>query len=220
MTTRVNLCFHGIGAPNRVLEDGEHDYWISEDFFDQILNYVAVRQSVRISFDDGNASDQEIALPALHKRGLSAQFFPIARRLGQSGSLERSGLRELVRHGMTIGSHGMDHREWRGLDRMRLDDELIEARRLISAESGVAVNLASCPLGSYDRRVLRMLRKLKYAQVLTSDRSVARPGAWLQPRYSVRNSDTFADVVYLIDGPHRPVLRAISAARITIKRLR
>ena len=92
----LNLCFHGIGAPRRVLEPDEERFWVKESQFDEMLDTVADDPAVRISFDDANASDIATALPHLSRRGLSATFFVIAGRIGRPGSLSRGDLQELV----------------------------------------------------------------------------------------------------------------------------
>lgn len=219
----INLCFHGVGVPRRELEPGEGPYWISADFFTNVLDVVAAAPQVRLSFDDGNASDVEIALPALTGRGLTASFFPVADRIGQVGSVDPEGLRRLRDTGMTIGSHGMRHRPWRGMSDEQLSEELVDARRIIAEASGAdsaEVAEAACPLGRYDRRVLARLRRLGYHRVFTSDRARARRSAWLQPRYSLRRADDLASVRSLLSDP--PVLRdrIVGSARITAKRWR
>jgi peptidoglycan/xylan/chitin deacetylase (PgdA/CDA1 family) len=186
----VNLCFHGIGAPGRALEPGEDAYWISVDGFHRLLDVAAGDPRVRISFDDGNASDVAIGLPALQERGLRATFFVLAGRLDRPGSLSSDEVRRLARAGMTIGSHGMDHVPWRHLDEARLRRELVEARSSLQAVAGRPVEHAALPLGRYDRRVLRQVRRAGYASLHTSDRSWAEDGAWLQPRFSARRGDT------------------------------
>jgi peptidoglycan/xylan/chitin deacetylase (PgdA/CDA1 family) len=186
----INVCFHGIGRPQRRLELGEDSYWISTDEFHRILDEVATWPSVRISFDDGNASDAEIGLPALVERRLHADFFVLAGRLGAGGSLDGDTVRELKRHGMGIGTHGMRHRSWRDMDTYARGEELVAARERLAAVSGGEVDAAACPLGRYDRSLLSQLRRLGYHRVFTSDRRPARRGAWLQPRFSVRCDDT------------------------------
>lgn len=186
----LNICFHGIGTPQRELESGEDLYWVSTDRFSRILDEVATWPSARISFDDGNASDTQIALQALVERGLRAQFFPLAGRLGVQGSLACDDIRELANHGMTIGTHGMLHRSWRDMDPAMRAAELIEARQRLEEAAGCAVTEAACPMGRYDRRLLSDLRQLGYRRVYTSDRRPGRRGNWLQPRFSIRRSDT------------------------------
>lgn len=217
---RVNICFHGVGEPTRRRDPGEEQYWIDESTFCDILDMAAGQPTVGLSFDDGNASDVVIALPALRERGLRAAFFPIAGRIGSQGSVDAGGLQRLLDAGMTVGSHGMHHRPWRGLAPDELDVELIDAREIIAASTGVVVTAAACPLGSYDRRVLARLKSLGYAEVFTSDRAPARRGAWLQSRYSVRGTDSIAAIRSFMD--QRPSLsqRALMGARLTLKRFR
>jgi peptidoglycan/xylan/chitin deacetylase (PgdA/CDA1 family) len=216
----VNICFHGIGRPSRELEPDEDRYWISADLLDEILDYAMSNPRIQLSFDDGNASDVEIALPALRARGLRGAFFPLAGRIGQLGSIGGAGLRELVEHGMQVGSHGMRHVRWRGLNDVELDDELIKAREIIASEARAPVTAAACPLGSYDRRVLARLRALRYTRVFTSDRSQAKAAAWLQPRYSVRSTDGVANVQAIAEQPRPLRTHVMSTARTTVKRWR
>jgi peptidoglycan/xylan/chitin deacetylase (PgdA/CDA1 family) len=187
-----HVAFHGVGTPGPEREPGEHDYWIGTDGFLRILDECAERTGVRISFDDGNASDVETALPALVERGLTAAFFPVADRVGTPGNVDRDGLRALVAAGMTVGTHGAGHRAWPTLAEADLAEELERARQVIGEEAGCVVDEAACPFGLYDRRVLGRLKALGYRHVYTSDRRPAREGQWLQARFSVRATDTVA----------------------------
>lgn len=216
----INVCFHGIGKPQRELEPGEDRYWISTDDFHRVLDELTTWPSVRISFDDGNASDAEIALPALAARGLQADFFVLAGRLDAAGSLDEDAVRELTAHGMSIGTHGMHHRSWRGMDAATRQEELVTARERLAGVAGGTVEAAACPLGRYDRSLLSQLRRLKYQRVFTSDRRPARPDAWLQPRFSVRCGDTAATVrATALVAP--PVTRRLRSAAVgLVKRWR
>lgn len=185
----INLTFHGIGDPGRPLDVGEQDVWVSEESFLAVLDSVAGHPEVRITFDDGNASDLEHALPALRARGLGATFFVVAGRIGTPGFLDATGVRELAAAGMDIGSHGMRHRPWRRLDDVALQEELVDAKRVLEEVVQRPVTQAACPFGAYDRRTLRTLRGSGYRAVYTSDRGTARPGGWVQARNSVHQGD-------------------------------
>jgi peptidoglycan/xylan/chitin deacetylase (PgdA/CDA1 family) len=185
----INLTFHGIGDPDRRLDPGEHDVWVDRDQFLALLDRAAGRPDVAITFDDGNASDVEHALPALRERGLTATFFVVAGRLGAPRFLDADGVRELAAAGMEIGCHGMRHRPWRGLDGVALHEELVQAKVVLEGVIGRPVTRAACPFGSYDRRVLGTLRRAGYRRVYTSDRGTTRPDRWLQPRNSVGPHD-------------------------------
>jgi peptidoglycan/xylan/chitin deacetylase (PgdA/CDA1 family) len=181
----INLTFHGVGDPDRALEPGEAEVWVRRRDLRSILDAVDGRDDVRITFDDGNASDLEHALPALAERGLRATFFVVAGRLGTRGFLDAGGVRALADAGMAIGCHGMRHRPWRTLGDAALREELLDARRRLEEIVQRPVAEAGCPFGSYDRRVLARLRRYGYERVYTSDRGRARADAWLQPRNSV-----------------------------------
>ena len=216
----VNICFHGIGTPQRTLEPGEDKYWVSVDAYHRILDAVMGDERVRINFDDGNLSDVEIGLPGLLDRNLTARFFVLAGRLDQDGSLSPEDVRRLTDAGMTVGSHGMDHVPWRGLAPHALERELVDARRRLEEVTGTPVDEAALPLGRYDRRVLAELRRTGYRTVYTSDRRWSRAGAWLQPRFSVHRTDTADSVRREILAPAPLLTRAIGYAKGVVKRYR
>lgn len=197
----VNVCFHGVGRPRRELEPGEERYWVGIDTFQSVLDLLVGRDDVRISFDDGNWSDVEYGLPALLDRGLSATFFVLAGRLGQQGSLDADAVRHLAGHGMSIGSHGMDHATWRRMDGETATRELVDARELLSDVVGAPVTEAACPRGQYDRRALQQLRHAGYDAVHTSDRARAHADTWLQPRFSVRDDDSAETIAREVLSP-------------------
>jgi peptidoglycan/xylan/chitin deacetylase (PgdA/CDA1 family) len=216
----LNVLFHGIGTPQRELEPGEDEYWITEDAFHAILDEVASWPSVRISFDDSNSSDVEIGLPALLERSLRADFFILAGRLDGKGSLGPDEVRELLRQGMGIGSHGMHHVSWRGMDEQTTHRELVTARERLAEVIGGPVDTAACPLGRYDRKALSDLRRLGYRHVFTSDRRPANPGSWLQPRYSVRHGDTVESMRAQVLARPGLAARATGTAKAVVKRWR
>ena len=216
---RIHLCFHGIGVPRREREPGEAHYWVAEELFLRVLDLLPGRDDVDLSFDDGNRSDVEIALPALAERGLSAMFFALAGRLNDPDSLEPAALIRLRRAGMRIGTHGWAHVPWRGLSDKDARRELIDARTTLEQASGTRIHQAALPLGRYDRRLLQRLRAAGYDRVFTSDRMPAGERSWLSPRYSVTQTDTLASVQGIL--AHRPDPRdAIRFGKGLLKRLR
>lgn len=218
----INLCFHGIGDPGRPLEPGEDQYWIEPAQFDELLPVIAEEPRMRITFDDGNSSDATSALPSLVRHGLRGTFFIVAGRLDGPGSLSRDQVRELVEAGMSVGSHGLDHRPWRSVSDEELEAELGEAAEIIAATTGQPVREVACPFGSYDRRVLTAIRRHGFNRVYTVDGgAAAKPDAWLQSRYTIRRGDTPADIERLRRVPEgsgaEPAVRAVKRV---VKRLR
>ncbi len=219
-TSVVNLTVHGIGTPGRELEPDEDVVWVSIAQFEEVLDAAVGRPDVRITFDDGNASDVEIALPRLLRRGLKAQFFVPAGLLGEPGRLDKDGVRELCRAGMSIGSHGWAHRDWRRLAPEQVDEELVEASRLLNEITGEPVSRVSIPFGSYDRHVLRRLRQARVSRAYTSDGGRARQGTWLQARNSLRHDVDAEWIRRVVHGVPSLPLRARHVAARTVKRIR
>lgn len=184
---RLVLTFHGIGEIPAHIAPNERPYWSTESKFAAILDEIgpASRSTglpIQITFDDGNDSDVRVVLPALEKRCLTADFFVCAGRFGQLGYLNESQLLELRDAGMRIGSHGWDHIDWRRANDASMDRELRGARERLSEVLGHQVDVLSIPFGSYDRRVVWMLRRNGVRAAYTSDGGRASGRSWLVPR--------------------------------------
>jgi peptidoglycan/xylan/chitin deacetylase (PgdA/CDA1 family) len=188
---RLIVGFHGLGpVPDRI-DSAEREYWCARDKFTSILDSIdtfSQKIPIEITFDDGNISDALIALPALADRGLTASFFVCAGRIGIPGYLDSSAMNDIVSAGMEIGSHGWGHLDWRRVDDKTLDLEIDEARKKIAEVVGCAIDKVSIPFGSYDRRVLRRLRRSEIKTAFTSDGGRAPPIGWLLTREIFRRS--------------------------------
>ncbi len=199
----VILNFHGVGPPARELEPGEAPYWISADFYEAIIARIAkggFACPIEITFDDGNASDAEIGMPALEAHGLKAVFFALAGRIDQPGSLSRAQIKDMMANGHSIGTHGMDHVDWTKLDAAGQSREFETARAQLSDITGSTITQAAIPFGLYNRNALQALRRLGYEKIYSSDGGRARSGAWPQPRTSVQNTHSMADVEGILSG--------------------
>ncbi|WP_298798129.1 polysaccharide deacetylase family protein [Pseudonocardia sp. 73-21] len=199
------LNWHGIGDPPRDLDPGEARTWVPTASFESVLDAVADRSDVMITFDDGNVSDVEIALPLLLERNLSAQFFLPAGLIGEPGRLDESGIRKLTGTGMTIGSHGWAHRDWRRLRPVEVKDEYERAPEELGRITDQRIDIVAIPFGSYDRDVIGRLRDQDVRRVYTSDGGRTDPQQWLQSRFSVRRDTTAEDIRAML--AHRPAPR-------------
>lgn len=220
--SRICLNFHGIGTPARTLEPGEAPYWIGEEFFLQVLDAIlALPDPARIllSFDDGNASDHTLALPALRARGLRARFFVLAGRIGQRGSLDAEQIRALQAAGMEIGSHGLAHLRWDRLPPAALREELQASRARLEEICEHPVRAAGIPFGAYNARVLRALRAAGYESAWSSDGGPMHEGAFLRPRTSLRSDMTLPQVQALMAGSMGPARRLRRRLGMLRKRL-
>lgn len=123
---------------------------------------------VAITFDDGNRSDHDEAVPLLAIRGFRATFFVCGRRAGSGGELTPEMIRTMRAAGMHIGSHAMTHRFLTSLSGEDEAAELRESRALLESIAGVPVTHFAPPGGRWSSRTARALREAGYTAVSTS----------------------------------------------------
>ena len=214
------LNFHGVGPVTRQVEPGEKNCWLDADHFEAVLDLVRNQPHVRLTVDDGNASDFEFILPSFLRRGLTASFFVCSGLLDQPTYLTRTQVRELQARGMTIGSHGTLHRPWSKLSPELLTGELQESRITLESICGQKIDTAACPFGAYNRRVLGALRRAGYRVAYTSDKGAAREGDWMCARNTVLRSTPLAEIKQLIHPGPTFATQSLINARKLIKRLK
>ena len=201
--TESILNFHGIGSPHSGIEAAERPYWISELFFQQILNLVdreGYRRRVLWTFDDGNASDLSIAAPRLAAASQKGTFFILTGRFDNPHYLSPAQTRGLADMGMEIGLHGRDHVDWRTVSVDLLNVETIGARGVLAQELGRPVTEVAIPFGTYNRRVISHLKACGFNRIYTSDHGPAAAGETVRNRTSVRADMTLEDVRNILDN--------------------
>lgn len=205
------LNFHGIGMPHAGVPDSEKPYWLSNERFLKILDHVAVRRrrgaDIRITFDDGNLSDLDAAVPALQRVGLVAEFFVLTGRLKTASYLNPSAVRALQDMGMAIGLHGHSHQDWRTLDRSGLDTEIVSARAKLEDIIGNRVISVAVPFGAYNRRVIARLKGEPFEAIYTSDGGQTDGAARIRARTTIRADTTMEQIDAVLDGTEQVSVR-------------
>lgn len=220
---RFVVNFHGIGAPRRKLERGEAGVWIGIEQFEKLADLIqagAHGDAVDVTFDDGNVSDWEIAAPRLAERNLHATFFILPGRLGSPGYLSQAQVRDLANRGFAIGSHGLNHCDWRRIGANELQMEVSQSRSELEQLLKRPVTAVAIPFGAYDRRVLRAIRSAGYERVYSSSDGPRLTRAWPQPRFSVRCDTTPADLQGRINRGRSCLSRAKTEIKTIIKATR
>lgn len=218
---RFFLNFHGLGKPVRSIADEERPYWLPPSAFAETLDRAPELKrrgiSLEITFDDGNLSDFTEAFPLLAERGRKARFFVLAGRIDKPGSLSRSQIREMAEAGMTIGSHGWAHVDWRKAGPDELRRELMDSRAAIEDAAGEAVTAAAVPFGLFDARIVAAAKAAGYRQIFTSSGGYTWSLSGLVPRTSPREGFTASrDLEKLLSLK----ARAVSALRDPLRRLK
>lgn len=138
---------------------------------------------VVISFDDGDASNIEVALPLLQARGMHAEFFITTDFIDRPGMLSTGDVRALADAGMGIGSHGCSHAFLEDLDEPRLLAELQDSRQRLQSITGRPVSTLALPGGRGGERERRLSLELGYRHLLGSAPGInrrPRQGDWLE----------------------------------------
>jgi len=140
-------------------------------------------RQVVITFDDGDVSNVEVALPLLAERGMTAEFFITSGFVDQPGMLSTADVRTLADAGMGIGSHGATHAFLEDLGPDALDAELRESRQRLQDASGRDVTALALPGGRGGDRERRVATAMGYRHLLGSvpgPNQPPQPGQWLQ----------------------------------------
>ena len=214
MSRELAIIVHGIGKPGPNLPQGEHHFWLSEGHFESLIDKIMAhprKDQIRITFDDGNASDYDIGFRLLQAHGLKAEFFVLTGRLNKPGFLSSDQITEMRDAGMTIGTHGVDHVDWRAADDATLHHEINGSCQTISEICGMPTTRAAVPFGSYNRRVIDALQRAGITRIYTSDQGYMTPGRLICPRHSLRGGMTVADFDRMLAG-HLPAKRMLRRA--------
>ena len=174
-----------------------------------------------LTFDDGAASDYEVAFPVLVELGLRATFFVVPTLVDTPGHVTWSQLREMVAAGMEVGSHSLTHPFMNALDADGLRREFGESKCILEERLGIAVRSASLPRGWETPALRPILGALGYRAFCTS-----RVGWWYPggdplaiPRVAVRRGMLVEDFAAVLNSTPRALWRmqAIEAAKNAAK---
>lgn len=189
--TCIVLMYHGLQAGRHSPGRFDPRYSVHPDTFRRQLDYLRERRlaawlpvageaciapppdgpqpMVLITFDDGDASTVDIALPILRESGHGALFFITRDFVGQRGMITGCGVRQLAAAGMGIGSHGVSHQFLNTLSPAALEFELADSRAWLGQLAGREVVLLSLPGGRGGEREILAAREAGYRGVFGSE---------------------------------------------------
>lgn len=191
----------------KAILDAGHRVLGAEEIADAGLSEGAVV----LTFDDGSSSDFEIALPALRSLGLTATFFVNPARVGEKHFMSWEQIAALASAGMSVGSHGLDHRSFDGLPPAELERQLAGSKAILEERLGLPIEFLSLPGGSGEKTVPSLARRLGYKLVFGSLPAPLEGGEEVLPRFAIRRHVTAASVLALVR--HRPLRLAWEKTR-------
>jgi len=131
--------------------------------------------AVVLTFDDGYADLLEQAVPVLERHRLPFTVFALSGAGRESHwepahlrkrLLDWEELREVVRRGGSIGSHGTTHRNLTELDDAELARELVTSKETLENNVGIAVDAFAYPWGRFGGREMAAVRRAGYTCAL------------------------------------------------------
>ncbi len=171
------------------------------------------RKDVVLTFDDGYADFYEYALPRLEQYGFAATLFVVAGKVGSMSSwrkgelrkplLDWAGLRDVVRRGISIGSHGLHHLDLTTLNSDELLAEVDVSRKVLEDKLGISVKAFSYPWGRCGAREIGAVEKAGYrCAVLAGGRGGNSKGTnrFELKRETMRRGETMAEFEARLGG--------------------
>jgi len=122
------------------------------------------------TFDDGHISNYEVAR-FLAENGYSADFFVNTSMLNKTNFLSVQHLQDMHSMGMSIQTHGHEHKYFNDLPELELEDQFSLSLASIKLAIGTDVCIFSPPGGRINRKVIDVAKKAGIAFISTS-----RPG--------------------------------------------
>lgn len=92
------------------------------------------------TFDDGDPSHLDVAVPELDKRGMKATFYLIANQITR-----KDDWRKLILAGHELGNHSLDHRHPKELSASQQEAQVVGANHVLQKEFGVPLRTFAYP---------------------------------------------------------------------------
>ena len=163
------------------------------------------QQSVVITIDDGWKAVYTDAFPILKEFGYPFTLFLYKNYVDGGGKALTSGMiREMMKHGATIGSHSVSHPYPATVKQHRRDGpdaydrflrtELGESKRFLESRFGETITTYAYPGGFHTEEMFPLAAEFGYQQLFT-----------VLPGKVSRNSDNLTLPRYVILGTHDPI---------------
>jgi peptidoglycan/xylan/chitin deacetylase (PgdA/CDA1 family) len=147
---------------------------------------------VVVSFDDGSRGWYTHAYPILRRHGWVGTMNLTLSHLN-GGDLRVRWVKKLIAAGWELASHTLTHSDLRLLSDGDLRREVGVSRARLRRVFGVPVNFFCYPSGSYDARVIGVVRKAGYLGATTTLEGLAIPGTpFALRRIRINGSDRAA----------------------------
>jgi peptidoglycan/xylan/chitin deacetylase (PgdA/CDA1 family) len=105
-----------------------------------VVPWNGYRAATSLTFDDGDPSHLDVAIPELNKRKMKGTFFLIANKVER-----KDEWRSILKEGHEIGNHTLDHKHPKELTEKEANAQVVGARNVLQKEFGVPVDTFAYP---------------------------------------------------------------------------
>jgi peptidoglycan/xylan/chitin deacetylase (PgdA/CDA1 family) len=127
------------------------------------------RRAVLLTFDDGYGDQYRYAFPILRRFGDRATFFVNTATVGTAGHLTWREVEAMLRAGMSIECHGVDHVDLASLDAAEQTYQIDGCVRSLREHLRVSVLAFAYPSGGFDSETIRLVRQAGMLLGFTTD---------------------------------------------------
>lgn len=195
-TTIPILVYHKISKPDLLPVKGtkpSRKFSVQADIFETQIEYIVdqgytpltmqdlikdeqsntlPQKPIAITFDDGWRSQYENALPILTKYHIPATFYIYTGVIGSPVYMTWDNLHDLINLGMEIGDHTKSHPRLTKLDPSKLDEELLQSKKILERNLHVPVTDFAYPYGDYNSTIIDAVKNAGYVSARTSKKGI------------------------------------------------
>lgn len=192
----------GIGAFEEHLGELKEGGWETIALKDLVLRKQIPPKAVVITFDDGYKDNYDTVLPRLLEYGFRAVFFISVAFIGKTGMMGLEELKYMLKAGMEIGSHGMNHDLLNGRNNSELYWELKESKRCLNEYLSTRTEFFSLPRGYLPSSFPRLAKQAGYQGLCTSYPGFNKDQAdlFLLRRFPIRSGWGRAELHAILNG--------------------
>ena len=106
----------------------------------KVVPWNGHRAAISLTFDDGDDSHLDVAVPELNQRKMPGTFYLIANRLRRTEEW-----RGILEQGHEIGNHSLDHRRSKDLDATQEEVQVVEGRNVLEKAFGTPIRTFCYP---------------------------------------------------------------------------
>lgn len=130
------------------------------------------RNSVAITFDDGNRNNYTAAFPILQKYQVPAHFFICVGHIEKSGILTWSDVLTMSQAGMAFGSHGMLHAYLPDAAPQEQNFEIFQSKKILEQKLQKPIRFYAYPIGGFSEDIKNLMKKAEYEAAFTTNRGI------------------------------------------------